>query len=263
MDWRERDGVRWLEAELPGARAAFSARHGGVSGPPFESLNLGVLTGDGLGAVRENRHRLAGAVGISPERVLIGRQVHGTDVARRATAPEPSPFAEPGPRLPGVDGQATNRAGLAPLVFVADCLPVALSGPRGVAMVHCGWRGLAGGIVERGVEEVEASAAAIGPGIGPCCYEVGDEVLDAFASLGPGIAEGPMLDLREVARRLLDRAGVTSVEISDLCTSCNPDLFFSHRRDRGRTGRQAGMAWLSEPADTGRETEDVGGRGVA
>ena len=241
MRWEERKGVRWLEAELPGARAAFSARVGGVSEPPFESLNLGVLAGDDVEAVRENRHRLARAVGIDPERVLIGRQVHGADLAHRDSAPTPSPFAEPGPKLPGVDGQATDREGLAPLVFVADCLPVALAGQRGVAMIHCGWRGLAGGIVEHGVREVEATAAAVGPGIGPCCYEVGPEVLEAFASLGPGVTEGRMLDLREVARRLLDRAGVAEVEISDLCTSCSPDLFFSHRRDAGRTGRQAGM----------------------
>jgi polyphenol oxidase len=127
--------------------------------------------------------------------------------------------------------------------MVADCLPVALAGPRGVAMLHCGWRGLAAGIVDRGAQEVGAEAAAVGPGIGPCCYEVGPEVLDAFAPLGEEIASGPMLDLREVARRLLARSGVERVEVSELCTSCEPDLFFSHRRDGGLTGRQAGIAW--------------------
>jgi copper oxidase (laccase) domain-containing protein len=120
---------------------------------------------------------------------------------------------------------------------------VALSGSRGVAMIHCGWRGLAAGIVQHGVDEVDATAAAVGPGIGPCCYEVGDEVRAAFASLGDGIAAGRMLDLREVTRRLLAESGLERVEISDLCTSCHPDLFFSHRRDRGRTGRQAGLVW--------------------
>jgi copper oxidase (laccase) domain-containing protein len=94
------------------------------------------------------------------------------------------------------------------------------------------------------VEEVGARAAAVGPGIGPCCYEVGTEVLDSFAELGDGIATGRMLDLREVARRLLARAGVERVETSELCTSCEPDLFFSHRRDGERTGRQAGIAWI-------------------
>ncbi len=93
--------------------------------------------------------------------------------------------------------------------------------------------------------EVAATGAVIGPSIGPCCYEVGDEVLDAFRSLGDGIAAGRMLDLREIARRLLAQAGVDRVEISDLCTSCHPELFFSHRRDDGRTGRQAGLVWGS------------------
>jgi polyphenol oxidase len=239
LRWRENDGVRWLEAELPRATAAFSTRVGGVSEPPFDTLNLGRLTGDP--EVSENRHRLAAAIGIDPYGVLIGRQVHAAHIRRHDGPTEPSAFAQPAPGLPEADGHATDRPGLVPLVFVADCLPVALSGRNGVAMIHCGWRGMAAGIVERGVEEVEASAAAIGPSIGPCCYEVGDEVRGAFAGLGDGIGAGRMLNLREVARRLLARAGVHEVEVSGLCTSCNPDLFFSHRRDGDRTGRQAGL----------------------
>ena len=93
-----------------------------------------------------------------------------------------------------------------------------------------------------------ATDAAIGPGIGPCCYEVGDEVLDAFSGLGDGVAAGRMLDLAEVARRLLREAGVAQVESAGLCTSCEAELFFSHRRDAGRTGRQAGLAWLDGEA---------------
>ncbi|MDQ3759553.1 MAG: polyphenol oxidase family protein, partial [Actinomycetota bacterium] len=143
-----------------------------------------------------------------------------------------------------VDGWATSAAGIAPLVYVADCLPVALSGPRGVAMVHCGWRGLAAGIAERGVREVEARAASIGPGIGRCCFEVGEEVLAEFSRLGDDIAGGRMLDLGLVCERLLIEADVETVERSDLCTSCEPGLFFSHRRDGGVTGRQAGTVWL-------------------
>ena len=150
--------------------------------------------------------------------------------------------------MPEVDGHVTAEPGLALLVFVADCLPVALAGPGGVAMLHCGWRGLAAGIVARGAEAVGATHAAIGPGIGPCCYEVGDEVLGAFAGLGDGVAAGRMLDLAEVARRLLREAGVEQVESAGLCTSCEAELFFSHRRDAGRTGRQAGLAWLDGEA---------------
>jgi polyphenol oxidase len=260
MEWRERDGVRWLEAQLPGATAAFSTRIGGVSEPPFDTLNLGRLTGDP--GVRENRHRLATALGLDARGVLIGRQVHEAFVRRHDGPNEASAYAEPEPGLPEADGHATDRPGLAPLVFVADCLPVALAGKRGVAMIHCGWRGMATGIVERGADEVGATAAAVGPGIGPCCYEVGDEVRDAFAGLGDRIAGGRMLDLREVVRRLLAEAGVEEVEISDLCTSCHPELFFSHRRDNGRTGRQAGLIWMTEaggPGETGRDAEDVAG----
>ena len=111
-------------------------------------------------------------------------------------------------------------------------------------MLHCGWRGLAAGIVGAGSTAVGATDAAIGPGIGPCCYEVGDEVLGAVRGLGPGSPTGRMLDLAAVARRLLERAGVERIETAGLCTSCEPELFFSHRRDGGRTGRQAGLAWL-------------------
>jgi polyphenol oxidase len=241
LRWRERGGVRWLEAELPGASTAFSTRLGGASAPPFDSLNLGRLTGDP--AVRENRQRLAAAVGVDPAGVLIGRQVHGAEVLEHTGPTQPPAYAGPAPGLPEADGHATSRPGLTPLVFVADCLPVALVGDGAVAMIHCGWRGLASGIVRRGVEAVGATAAAVGPGIGPCCYEVGDEVLDSFRELGPAIASDGMLDLRAVARRLLRDVGVERVEVADLCTSCHAELFFSHRRDGEPTGRQAGLVW--------------------
>jgi polyphenol oxidase len=246
MNWRERNGIRWLEADLPGARAAFTTRVGGVSEPPFASLNLGLLTGDRESSVRVNRARLAAALGLSGDGMLIGRQVHGTDVLTRDAPPEPNPYAAAAGPPPEVDGQGTSRSGLTPLVFVADCLPVALRGSGGVAMLHCGWRGLAGGIVERGARAVSASAAAIGPGIGPCCYQVSAEVVGAFSELGDGVAEGRMLDLVEIARRSLERAGITEVEDARLCTACQADLFFSHRRDHGRTGRQSGLVWIEE-----------------
>jgi YfiH family protein len=244
MDWRSEGQSRWLEATLPGARAAFSTRLGGVSEPPFESLNLGILTADEPAAVVENRRRLAAMLGFAPRRIAIGRQVHAAELQVNSGPQVPSPFAEPGEPIAEVDGQVVAEPDLAALVFVADCLPVALAGPGGVAMLHCGWRGLASGIVARGAEAVAATDAAIGPGIGACCYEVGDDVLDEFAELGPGIARDRNLDLPEVARRLLQRAGVERIESAGLCTSCEPDLFFSHRRDHGTTGRQAGIAWL-------------------
>jgi YfiH family protein len=259
MEWREAEGVRWLEARLPGATAAFSTRLGGISEPPFDGLNLGVFTDDEPSAVVENRRRLAAALGFPPERVVIARQIHGAELVTHIGPQTPSPYAEPGAPIPEADGHAGAEPSLALLVFVADCVPIALSGPGGVAMLHCGWRGLApsgrifrphtersatAGLVDRAVTAVGATDAAIGPSIGPCCYEVGDEVLGRFSELGEGIASGRMLDLPEVARRLLLAAGVERVEVSGLCTSCESELFFSHRRDAGRTGRQAGLVWL-------------------
>ena len=242
MEWREKDGVRWLEAELPGARAAFSTRIGGVSEAPYDSLNVAILTGDDRGRVRDNRVRLAEALGRPPEGVVMGRQVHGAELCRHDAAQEPRVYADVVASPDEADAQATSSDRLTPLVMVADCLPVALAGGRGVAMVHCGWRGLAGGIVQRAVDEVRADAAAIGPGIGPCCYEVGEEVLAEFEDLD-GAAEGRMLDLPAVARQLLERAGVGSIESANLCTSSDPQRFYSHRRDGERTGRQAGLVW--------------------
>jgi hypothetical protein len=243
MEWREREGVRWLEAELPGARAAFSTRVGGVSEAPYEALNVGILTGDDRDAVRDNRTRLAGALGRDPAGVVMARQVHGSELREHSIGQEPPVYADLVASADEADAQATGNLGLTPLVMVADCLPVAMAGQRGVAMAHCGWRGLAGGILAETARAIDATAAAVGAGIGPCCYEVGEEVLAEFEGLD-GIAEGRMLDLTAVARELLARAGVTEVESADLCTSCNPTLFYSHRRDGERTGRQAGLAWM-------------------
>jgi polyphenol oxidase len=277
MEWRERDGVRWLEADLGGgARAAFTTRRGGVSEPPFDELNLGLLTEDSSDAVAENRRRLAAALERDPERIAFARQVHGTRLIdhrgahpsrgsfqtrgdqkepQEGLAKAPGSFQtrgdqkEPQDEVPEADGHVVGGPGVTPLVFVADCLPVALRGPGGVAMLHAGWRGLAGGILAEGAAAVGATDAGIGPGIGRCCYEVGEEVLGAFERLGPGVAEGRMLDLPEVARRLLAEAGLERVASAGLCTSCERELFFSHRRDAGRTGRQAGLAWIEGNGD--------------
>jgi len=237
------DEVRSIELDLPGARVAFTTRGGGVSEGPYRSLNLGILTDDEPPRVTENRLRVAHAAGLEPERVAMGRQVHGTTVLDRVEPPNADTGAPSRAELPEGDGHTTTARGLGLLVLAADCLPVALAAPGRVAMVHGGWRGLAGGILERALECFETPpAAAIGPGIGPCCYEVGDEVLAAFADLD-GVASGRMLDLKAVARRRLEAAGVGEVRDVGLCTSCREDLFFSHRRDHGTTGRQGGLAW--------------------
>jgi YfiH family protein len=235
---------RWagehLAIDLPGAHVLFTTRRGGVSGGPYASLNLGLLTEDDHAAVAENRRRVADGAGAA---LLQGRQVHGATVVR-ADAPHDVP--------PESDGQATAAAGLAPIVLTADCLPVAIAAPGAVAMVHAGWRGLAGGVIAEGVRAVRELggtgplAAAIGPGAGPCCYEVGDEVRAVFAAHGDAVVRGRNLDLKAIAARELAAAGVEEVQDAEICTMCgDPALWFSHRRDGGVTGRQAGVAWRS------------------
>ena len=232
-----------IEVGLPGGRVAFSTREGGVSEGPFASLNLGVRTGDDRERVLENRVRMAGRCLLDPERVAMGWQVHGAEI-QEWEAPRPV-LTRRGEAHAQVDGHATSLPGLGLLVLTADCLPVALVGSGRAAMLHCGWKPLAAGIIARALESFsEPPAAAIGPGIGPCCYEVGPEVLERFAHHRPSVAVGRMLDLAGVARAQLQEGGVSRIEHVDLCTSCNAGLFFSHRRDRGVTGRQGGMAWL-------------------
>jgi len=228
---------------LAGGRVLFTTRRGGVSEGPYASLNLGRWTDDDPDAVRRNRTILAEQVGVPLGAVVQGRQVHGARVERRTE--RPAPGREPIES----DGQATAAAGLAALVLTADCLPVALAVPGAVAMLHAGWRGLADGILEEGVEAVRVLGgatgpieAAVGPGAGGCCYEVGPEVHEAF---GREPVRAP-IDLKAIARERLAAAGVETVHDAGLCTMCSdPALFFSHRRDGGVTGRQAGIAWRS------------------
>jgi hypothetical protein len=228
--------------DLAGARAMFTTRRGGCSSGPYASLNLGATSGSPPEDVRANRGALADELGV---RLVFGHQVHGTHLSVTEAGP---PADQPAP----ADGQLTTVHGVAPMVMVADCLPVAVAGEGAVAMIHAGWRGLAAGIIGAGVRRLRelgqsgSLSAAIGPGAGVCCYEVGEEVHQAFAAHGPAVRRGANLDLKAIAQRELERAGVDTVHDLGLCTICSdPSLFFSHRRDRGVTGRQAGVAWLS------------------
>jgi purine-nucleoside/S-methyl-5'-thioadenosine phosphorylase / adenosine deaminase len=221
-----------LAIALPGGTALFTTRRGGVSDGPFASLNLGLWTDDDGDRVRENRARVERLTG---GRIAQARQMHGTDVV--TADPDRATVAE-------ADGQVTAASGVAAMALVADCLPIALVAPEGVAMLHAGWRGLAGGVIRNGVEALRGLgagriAAAIGPGAGPCCYEVGEEVHAAFGT------SGRTVDLKALARRRLEDAGVGVIHDCGLCTMHDPDRFFSHRRDGGVTGRQAGVAWRS------------------
>jgi YfiH family protein len=228
----------WWDGPGP-YEVAFSTRRGGVSSGPYESLNLGLLTEDEPENVEENRQRLCAAVGADPERVAMNRQVHAATV-NRATAAE---------RGKEGDGLWTDEPGLPMLKLTADCLPVALArqdGRPALALLHAGRLGLLEGIVEAGVTTLGGKlAAAVGPGIGPCCYEVGDEIADAYRSrFGATAVRGRHLDLWTVTEQILRAAGVTSVERLDVCTSCNAE-FFSHRRDGGITGRQGVIGYVA------------------
>jgi polyphenol oxidase len=212
---------------------AFSTRRGGVSEGPYESLNLGLMTDDDPERVAENRRRLCAEVGADPGRLAMNRQVHAATVNR----------AEAGERGKEGDGLWTDERGLPMLKVTADCLPVALArleGQPALALLHVGRLGLLEGIVAAGVAALRGRVAAVvGPGIGPCCYEVGDDVRAVFATTER------TLDLKGVARARLEAAGVQQIHDCGLCTACDPQRFFSHRRDRGVTGRQAGLAWRS------------------
>jgi copper oxidase (laccase) domain-containing protein len=191
MRWREADGMRWLEARLPGATAAFTTRT--------------------FGSAKESLAPLA-TLGIDPGRIVSARQVHGVELAQHGRGEVPVE----------ADGHVVKGPGPVGLVYGADCLPIAVAGPGAAAILHCGRRGLEKGIAGLGAAAVDAAAAAIGPGIGPCCYEV---------------------DLWEAARLQLREAGVVEIDCADVCTCCESELFFSHRRDGGPE-RQAGLVWL-------------------
>ena len=236
-----------FEAELGDPyRVVFSSRLGGVSEGPYESLNLGILTEDEPERVVENRRLLCESVGIDPETATMAWQAHGARVLRA----DGRGIVRPGTPLERCDGLWTDERDRGLMLLTADCLPVALAranGRPGLAVLHVGWRGLLDGIVEAGVEALGGGPlrAAIGPGIGPCCFEVGEEVADPFrARFGPDVVVGRNLDLVEATERALRAAGCESVERVDLCTSCEEELLFSHRRDRGVTGRQGIVAAL-------------------
>ena len=211
----------------PGYVVAFTTRDGGVSSGVYESLNLTTGTGDDPGLVAENRRRACAAVGLDADRLSFNRQVHSPTVHRA------------GKRGERGDGLWSDEPGLPMLAFSADCLPIAIArtdGVRRLAVVHAGWRGLSEGVVEAAVLVVGGpSAAVVGPAIGPCCYEVGDEVATLFDE---DLTVASRLDLWTAAERRLLRAGVACVDRVDLCTRCHEDLFFSHRRSGTARGVQ-------------------------
>jgi YfiH family protein len=222
-----------ISLDLPaGGQALFTARASG---------NLSATRGDGHERGPDRRERLREQLGLSA--LLAGRQVHGTSVRRVRREDE----ARGETADIEADGQATGLREAGLMVLVADCLPVLLFSDGAVAALHVGWRGLGAGMLQEGVRALRELGngneirAVIGPGAGVCCYEVGEEV---HRVLGGAHRDGARVDLKAIAREQLLWGGVDEVRDLELCTICD-QRFFSHRREGGRAGRQAGVAWLS------------------
>lgn len=259
----------WME-RYPGLTAGFSTRRGGVSREPCGTLNCGLHVEDDPRSVVENRKRLAEAVGLPLENWTYGEQVHGSDVQLvtasdkgRGTTSRDSAFA-------AKDAFITRQTDLCLAGLFADCVPILFYDPQqqAVGLAHAGWRGTVAQVAGKTVSAMsrefgtkpERLLAAIGPSIRSCCYEVDrtviervDEALDGKAAAGTlegvkpyrQVREGAYrLDLQEVNRQIMIKAGIlpANIELSQLCTGCNTELFFSHRRENGRTGRMA--AWI-------------------
>lgn len=251
-----------LDAQAGQVRHAFSTRVGGVSRPPFDSLNLGIGRGDDPQALLENYRRFCAAAGGSPRQAVLSRQVH-TDTVRVVTRPD----AGKGLFLPQdyeADALVTDEPGLSLVVFSADCGILTLYDPvhRAIGAVHAGWRGCAAGIVEKAVHTMTEAygtqpadiLAAVGPCIGPCCFETDEDVPTAMRAALHAEAEPYIetrgakwhVDLAGLNRQWLLRAGVRPerIDLAALCTACHPELFWSHRRMGNARGAQIAMVTL-------------------
>lgn len=272
---RERDGVRYftfenLEAH-PRLNAIVTTRHGGISTGPYTSLNLGGKTGDEPDHVRENRKRAAGVIGKQPHHFVFGHQVHKAHVATVEAGHESGAFDD-------TDALITSGAQTPLVILTADCAAIFLYDPvnRAAGIAHAGWRGTLAGIAAKTVRRMHAELgtsphdvlAGIGPSIGPCCYEVGDEVIMSVETRWPDYTEEMLVDpdmasagsfrasvnegrrhfdLWRANELILIDAGVPekNIEISRLCTACRTDLFYSHRAEKGVTGRFGGIIMLA------------------
>lgn len=233
---------------------AVFTRLGGISKPPFATLNIGNSVGDDPAATAENHARIYRHMEVRAEHVTTGQQVHGNHVAVVT-------HQDGGRVHPKTDGLITSSPGLALMLRFADCQPILLydRARHVLGLIHAGWRGLAQGMAHRAVEAMQRAfgsdpldlLAALGPAIGPCCYEVGDDVASAMGYSLPHWRrvmkrDGSKwrLDLPAANAQQLARAGVTRFEEAGICTRCHSDEFFSHRADNGLTGRFAVVTYL-------------------
>lgn len=252
------DGVRFYTSQiLDGVTHAFSTRVGGVSHPPFNSLNLGSSEHDNKDDILQNYSLFTSAVGVDAESLVFTTQVHGDSMRVAEYRHRGNGFSRPSEW--DCDALITNMPGVALTIFWADCVPILLYDPiaRAIGAVHAGWRGTssaiavktAGAMVERyGCKNLRV---AIGPAIGACCFETHDDVARAMkfggADMSPYIAstgEKYQIDLKGINVWLLNRAGIRDIDVSPLCTCCLDDEFFSHRRSGTDRGTQAAVITL-------------------
>ncbi len=221
-----------LRPTTEAAVAAYTTRRGGGSDGPFAALNLSFVVGDDRDVVRGNRDAAGSTIG-RDGRWSVTKQVHGCDVVAAASD-----------GLPEADGLHTADPDATVAVLSADCVLLLLCGPERIAVAHAGWRGLVAGVVENAIASVGATEVFAGPAIGPCCFEVGAEVIEPFTERAPAsVVDERHVDLWTAAEAAVDGAAPRAAfRAARICTSCHGELFFSHRRDRGRTGRQALIA---------------------
>lgn len=274
-DFKETIWQSDLLASVKGINHGFSTRRGGVSGPPFDSLNLGYQTQDEIDRVTMNRRRFLSAFGLSLDQIVVGEQVHGRKVCFVEERDTGKGAIDQASAIIGTDGLITadRRVGLFGLF--ADCVPVFSVGTgsfhdgnqvksatrdgkctRAVALAHAGWRGTIGEVVVSVIQSFAIQGMvpselkfALGPCIQRCCFEVSEDVADKFRrKFGSDVVNSLgnsrlTVDLPKANQYLLARAGVQPemIDVSPLCTSCDSDVFFSHRRDAGRTGRMGAV----------------------
>lgn len=254
------------EHSVPGLVAGFTLRTGGTSGKPYASQNMGLHVGDDPARVTENRRQLCERIGMPFDSWTCGDQVHGNKVQRIVGAQAGAGKERQDDCIQGTDGLHTNEPGILLTSFYADCVPLFFldAQSRAIGLAHAGWKGTVARIAKEMIDafaqhygsKAEELQVAIGPAIGGCCYEVDERIIEQVMKTASGwqecvnaLSNGKyLLDLAELNRRVLTESGVPAANIasSSWCTSCHPELFFSHRKEGGKTGRMASFIGLKK-----------------
>ncbi|UOF89168.1 peptidoglycan editing factor PgeF [Fodinisporobacter ferrooxydans] len=268
--WTKENGIQLLEIQPWKAGkqiyGCFTTRVGGVSTGNFDGLQVGLHVGDQTAHILQNRSRICETIGVGLCQWVAAEQVHGDQIAIVTASDQGKGSETKESAIPACDAMITNEHGIVLTTYAADCVPLLFYSPAGVvATAHAGWKGTVQNIAGKTIQQMqqrfgclaEEIQVAIGPSIGACCYEVDEVVYQAFAKLNLTDVLTPvegkeelhwMCDLWLANKQLLLRAGVSdeNIFVSELCTSCRTDLFFSHRKEKGKTGRFMGIVYLPE-----------------